>query len=375
MDLKNIYSLFHVIMFSSIFIIGCNQEKIDTDVPDVSDVSVNTIRMDGVIGDITLLSRVHWLPDDNGKLLFNWDNTNDEMQSIVYGTDGIKNFEGGAAFSYVTVNTVADERLKANLSIQKKLSVSYATGDKIYAFSPVKESAATASVNEQKVVVSMTIPLAQSQNGAGDTDFISRYALIAGGGDVNVDGETASTSINFNVIPTLFCFNITNNTGEELVVNEVSIKGTLNNVAALSIDDSGINPLYSGGTEDNEFKVSVSGMAIENAGNGIVYAIAFPSTIQKDDVLTFSFKGIYGSNNIILNKDVTIGTEMKFDSNKYQIFNMPVSLDELSVNWNEASWGNIVDTPVTGSSSSVDVTNGVNSWGGMQDNNITGNKN
>ena len=138
MDLKNIYSLFPVIMFSSIFIIGCNQEKIDTDVPDVSDVSVNTIRMDGVIGDITLLSRVHWSPDDNGKLLFNWDNTNDEMQSIVYGTDGIKNFEGGAAFSYVTVNTVADERLKANLSIQKKLSVSYATGDKIYAFSPVK---------------------------------------------------------------------------------------------------------------------------------------------------------------------------------------------------------------------------------------------
>lgn len=375
MDLKNIYSLFPVIMFSSIFVIGCNQEKIDTDVPDESDVSVNTIRMDGVIGDITLLSRVYWSPDDNGKLLFNWDNTNDEMQSIVYGTDGIKNFEGGAAFSYVTVNTVADERLKANLSIQKKLSVSYATGDKIYAFSPVKEGAATASVNEQKVVVSMTIPLAQSQNGAGDIDFISRYALIAGGGDVNVDGETASTSINFNVIPTLFCFNITNNTGEELVVNEVSIKGTLNNVAALSIDDSGVNPQYSGGTEDNEFKVSVSGMAIENAGNGIVYAIAFPSTIQKDDVLTFSFKGIYGSNNIILNKDVTIGTEMKFDSNKYQIFNMPVSLDELSVNWNEASWGNIVDTPVTGSSSSVDVTNGVNSWGGMQDNNITGNKN
>ncbi len=375
MDLKNIYSLFPVIMFSSIFIIGCNQEKIDTDVPDVSDVSVNTIRMDGVIGDITLLSRVHWSPDDNGKLLFNWDNTNDEMQSIVYGTDGIKNFEGGAAFSYVTVNTVADERLKANLSIQKKLSVSYATGDKIYAFSPVKEGAATASVNEQKVVVSMTIPLEQSQNGARNTDFISRYALIAGGGDVNVDGETASTSINFNVIPTLFCFNITNNTGEELVVNEVSIKGTLNNVAALSIDDSGVNSQYSGGTEDNEFKVSVSGMVIENAGNGIVYAIAFPSTIQQDDVLTFSFKGNYGSNNITLNKDVTIGSEMRFDSNKYQIFNMPVSLDELSVNWNEASWGNIVDTSVTGSSSSVDVTNGVNSWGDMQDNNITGNKN
>ena len=361
-------------MFSSIFIIGCNQEKIDTDVPGVSDVSVNTIRMDGVIGDNTFLSRVHWSPEDNGKLLFNWDNTNDEMQSVVYGTGGIRKFEGDATFSYVTVNTVADDRLKAKLSMQKKLSEGYATGDKVYAFSPVKEGVATASVNGQKVEVSMTIPLVQSQNGAGNTDFISKYALIAGVGDVNVDGETASTSINFNVIPTLFCFNITNNTGEKLMVNEVSVKGTLNNVAALSIDASGMNPQYLGGTADNEFKVSVSGMAIENAGNGIVYAIAFPSTIQKDDVLTFSFKGIYGSNNIILNKDVTIGSEMSFDSNKYQIFNIPVSLDVLSVNWNEASWGNIVDTSVTGSSSPVDVTNGVNSWGDMTDNNITGNK-
>lgn len=375
MNLKNIYSLFPVIMFSSICIIGCNQEKIDTDVPDVSDVSVNTIRMDGVIGDNTFLSRVHWSPEDNGKLLFNWDNTNDEMQSVVYGIGGIKKFEGDATFSYVTVNTVANERLKANLSMQKKLSVSYETSDKVYAFSPVKEGMATASINEQKVEVSMTIPLVQSQNGAGDTGSISKYALIAGVGDVNVDGEAASTSINFNVIPTLFCFNITNNTGEKLVVNEVSVIGTLNNVAALSIDASGMNPQYSGGTADNELKVSVSDMSIENAGNGIVYAIAFPSTIQENDVLTFCFKGNYGNNNITLNKDVTIGSEMKFDSNKYQIFNMPVSPDELSVNWNEASWGNIVDTSVTGSSSSVDITNGVDSWGDVQENNITGNKN
>lgn len=356
---------------------GCNKESENVD--NVLSDKVTTINVSGMIGNEIPGSKAHW-DESEGKPIFYWDNTTDEMKAAVVGSSGFKNFKNSGKISGIDVSVVSGEsnRLKANLSVQDELSVNYETGDKFYAFSPVKDGVSSVSADGDDIVFQMNLPLELTQKSSDETAHISQYVFMEGKGDVNVSRNVASTEIGFNILPTLFCFNVSNEYFDNLVIESVSIEGNINNSAVMTVDASkeeNLSIQYSGAEKSQKYTVKSDGISIGKNNNITIYGLAFPTTINSGSSIKFEFNGSYdGGQKLNIEKTITLTEPMEFKSNYYQIFNMPISMTGMDVNWNVSSWGPITETPVTGTSDTIGTEGSVGSWNNMTENNVTANE-
>ena len=335
---------------------------------------ITTIKVNGLIGNETPKSRAHW-SEQNGSLLFHWDSSTNEMKAAVTGASGLKAFVGDSKISgiNVTPKSGSENRLKASLVVQDKLSVNYEEGDKFYAFSPVKDGISSVSADEN-VVFNMSIPLQQQQSVSDNTAHISQYAYMMGEGIVSVSGNYASTEIGFNVLPTLFCFNVTNASFDNLEIKSISMEGNINNSALLTI---GASPAvqYSGAENPQKLEVAAEGVSVNKEGSAVIYALAFPSTIDTGSTIKFGFSGVYdGGKSYNIEKTITLDEQMKFESNRFQKFNMNISVTGIDVSWDVTSWGEITEKPVTGTSDTVGTeNNAVGDWNSIEEKDVTAN--
>ena len=333
---------------------------------------ITTIKVSGLIGDETPESRAHW-SDQSGKLLFHWDSSNDEMKASVMGVSGFKSFVGEYKVSGVNVSALSGEenRLKANLFVQDKLAVDYENGDKFFAFSPVKEGLSSVSAEGENAVFNMNIPLQLQQNASDNTAHISQYAYMAGEGSVSVSGGYASTEIGFNVLPTLFCFNVKNESFDKLDIKSVSIEGSINNSAVLTM---GASPAvqYSGAENMPKFEITADGVSVEKNATVVIYGLAFPSVINAGGTIKFGFSGIYDEGKVHnVEKTITFDNALNFEANHFQTFDMRISVTGIDVSWDVTSWGEITEKPVTGSSDTMGSESGVDNWGDMTESDAT----
>ena len=350
---------------------GCSKD--DVGGGNLSD-EITTIKVNGLIGNEIPKSRAHW-SEQNGSLLFHWDSSTDEMKAAVAGTSGLKAFVGDSKISGINVapKSGSENRLKASLVVQDKLSVNYEEGDKFYAFSPVKDGISSVSADEN-VVFNMSIPLQQQQSLSDNTAHISQYAYMVGEGNVSVSGNYASTEIGFNVLPTLFCFNVTNASFDNLEIKSISMEGNINNSAVLTI---GASPAvqYSGAENPQKFEVTADGVSVNKDGSAVIYALAFPSTIETGSTIKFGFSGVYdGGKSYNIEKTITLDEQMKFESNRFQKFNMNISVTGIDVSWDVTSWGEMIPTDVTGTSDTVGTQdNTVGNWNSIEEKDVTAN--
>lgn len=372
MKIKKLFKPFICLSVMNMFIAGCNKESENVD--NVLSDKVTTINVSGVIGNEIPGSKAHW-DESEGKPIFYWDNTTDEMKAAVVGTTGFKNFNTNKKISGVSVVPEESNRLSANLSVQDELSVNYEAGDKFYAFSPVKEGVSSVSDDGESIVFQMNLPLELTQEASDETAHISQYVFMEGKGTVNVSGGIASTEVGFNILPTLFCFNVSNEYFDSLVIESVSIEGNINNSAVMTIGASKEEIQYSGAEDSKKYTVKSDGISIGKNNNITIYGLAFPTTINSGSSIKFEFNGSYdGGQKLNIEKTITLTEPMEFKSNYYQIFNMPISMTGMDVNWNVSSWGPITETPVTGTSDTIGTEGSVGSWNNMTENNVTANE-
>lgn len=361
----------------SMIITGCNKESENVD--NIPSDKVTTINVSGMIGNEIPGSKAHW-DESEGKPIFYWDDTTDEMKAAVVGASGFKDFKNSGKISGVDVSVVSGEsnRLKANLSVQDELSVNYETGDKFYAFSPVKSGLSSVLTDGEKVTFNMGIPMSQKYVASDKIFHISQYAYMVGEGTVSVSGNTASTEVAFNILPTLFCFNVTNKSFDNLEISSVYIAGEgLNDSAVMTIEPSEggkMSVQYSDTYQPNQYVINTEEVSIGKDESIIIYGVSFPSTINAGKSITFALSGRCDGKIFNVEKTETLESDLEFKSNYYQIFNMPISMTGMDVNWNVSSWGPITETPVTGTSDIIGTEGCVGSWNNMTENNVTANE-
>lgn len=310
----------------AISVSGCDksQSLVNNKLPENSNNGIENkagyfITMEGVESGNNKLSRNYWEESEDESLNFYWEDSDDEMITFAFDGENPLDFVDGKKYSDVKVSKKPDDRKNCKMQLMTGLGTEFKDGFVMWGLSPVKAG----NVSE-KAVISFRMPdsFVCNPDQPTKTSHIKDFILLSGTGIVNNN----NAQINFDVLPAIFRFRITNKDTEVLKVDNVSLAGPFNEKASLKYNSALKLVDCSFSTEKPSHSISIKfteSISIAPYKSILVYGLVFP-TKMSDEKISLRLSSNYG----IMEATTSYSNIFKndgFESNKYYTLGIPVS--------------------------------------------------
>lgn len=277
------------------------------------------ISMEGINGenDEDAFSRNYWDESEDESLVFRWENSEGEMKSFVFDGSSVLEFVDGSIFSNIKVSADTDEPNVCSMNFVNGLATEFKDGYTVWSICPMEDGNIVSDTE-----VCLTIPeyftFATGQK--SPTEHLKEYLYMSGTGVVS-DNKSV---IDFDVLPSILRFRITNSDTETLIISKVGLTGPFNDKVVLEYSPSGVGKKYY--SEGSPHSVAVychEGVEILPGESVLLYALVFPTELT-DETVTMRIESNYGDReasaayNSIFRND-------GFESNACYTLGIPVS--------------------------------------------------